>query len=287
MGPISNRRGSQLRATLSARGSPLAEPPTSSLEHELSRYDSARDSRAARCQTRPRVYCHSLLLTDEPSSAYQNGHMSAKCCVCAFMAVAGLFNLQDKAVPVLDSETFAWKTQFMLPLLSLETTLDGLHACVMMLVFHLLSGNLQPGVFLSSCTSGLVFLLGLRNIFWVCYVLDKDFSLRTGQPPAINDDHCDLTLPTNYGEHLKHQISTHHISSENPVEMTLLGDLRLSKIKGKTYNMLYSIGALRKSDTELLKSIRELDNELEAWRVSVPHRCRPTLTFSKDVYIFD
>lgn len=178
------------------------------------------------------------------------------------------------------------------------------------MVFHLLSGNLQPGVFLNSYTSGLVFLLGahtrnpnhrprlcpeiqrrmdfqLRNIFWLSYTLDKELSLRTGQPPAINDDHCDLSLPTGYGEHLKRKISTYNLPSDSPIDFPLMGDLRLSRIKSKAYNMLYSIGALQKSDAELLRSIRELDSELETWRASLPHRCRPTMTFSKGSPISD
>lgn len=121
----------------------------------------------------------------------------------------------------------------------------------------------------------------LRNLFWVCYALDKELSLRTGQPPSINDDHCDLSLPPDYGKHLQVPFRTHYVSSESMIEIPLLGDFRLSKIKARAYTMLYSVGALRKSDAEVLKAIRELDNELETWRLSLPQKCRPTLSFSK------
>ena len=121
----------------------------------------------------------------------------------------------------------------------------------------------------------------LRNLFWVCYALDKELSLRTGQPPSINDDHCDLSLPDDYGKHLQYQFKIHHVSRESMIEIPLLGDFRLSKIKAKAYTMLYSTRALQKSDAEILKAIRELDNELETWRVSLPQKCRPTLSFSK------
>ena len=40
----------------------------------------------------------------------------------------------------------------------------------------------------------------LRHLFWLCYVLDKDISLRTGRPPVIADQFCDLTLPEGYAQ---------------------------------------------------------------------------------------
>jgi len=44
--------------------------------------------------------------------------------------------------------------------------------------------------------------------------------------------------------------------------------------------LLYSAEALRKSDADLLRDIRELDEELESWRLSVPPRHRPALSLS-------
>lgn len=43
-------------------------------------------------------------------------------------------------------------------------------------------------------------------------------------------------------------------------------DLNLSKIISRIYRTLYSASALRKSDAELLKTIRELDGDLEEWK---------------------
>ncbi|KAM0274971.1 hypothetical protein ACHAQH_007701 [Verticillium albo-atrum] len=63
---------------------------------------------------------------------------------------------------------------------------------------------------------------------------------------------------------------------------TLPGDLPLTIIKSKTCKVLYSTAALRKSDAELLRDIRELDEELERWRCSVPLPYRPALSFSED-----
>ncbi|KAL1960695.1 hypothetical protein VTO42DRAFT_6525 [Malbranchea cinnamomea] len=259
----------------------------------------------------PVLFEDTIRLAYQPPAGSQapHGTISAKACVCSFIAIAAL-NLQEHVGPPLDSENYAWKAQSLFPLVSLETTLDGLQACIMLLVFHMLSGNLQAAVFLRSYTSGFIYMLGahtripppsdpsypelqrrrdlqLRNLFWVFYTLDKELSLRTGQPPALNDDHCDLTLPPNYGKDMDIYTRVRPISCEELIEFPLVGDIRLSRIKYKVYTMLYSAGALQKSDAELLKSIRELDNELETWRVSLPPQCRPTLSFSKGAPVAD
>ncbi len=119
----------------------------------------------------------------------------------------------------------------------------------------------------------------LRNLFWICYTLDKDTALRTGQPPVIADENCDLTLPEGYAD----RAFCDPDKDDNP----LLGpvfpfDLRLSMIKSRTHSHLYSLSALNKSDAELLKSIRELDDELEEWRLSIPPQWRPTMSFSQE-----
>lgn len=122
----------------------------------------------------------------------------------------------------------------------------------------------------------------LRNLFWVNYTLDKELALRTRQPPAINDDHCDLTLPPEYGKHLHSDTPTHLPSTDALPECHFPGDLRLSMIKSHAYSALYSVRALQKSDAELIKAIRETDNELETWRLSLPPKYRPTISFSHE-----
>jgi hypothetical protein len=42
------------------------------------------------------------------------------------------------------------------------------------------------------------------------------------------------------------------------------------------------VSSLKKSDAELLKSIRELDHELEEWRGAIPPQWRPTMYFAQD-----
>lgn len=121
-----------------------------------------------------------------------------------------------------------------------------------------------------------------RNLFWFCYTIDNELSLRTGQPPSINDEHCDLTLPPGYIEQL-YTKQGYKLSSCDKLSIPLFpGDLRLTMIKSRAYSSLYSARALQKSDAELLKDIRELDDDLERWRISVPPGFRPTISFSHE-----
>ncbi|KXH46486.1 fungal specific transcription factor [Colletotrichum nymphaeae SA-01] len=131
----------------------------------------------------------------------------------------------------------------------------------------------------------------IRNLFWVCYMSDKDLSLRTGQPPLLADIYCDLTVPENYlssytylrglNEYL------HHPDASNDDHLTphFSGDAQLGCLKEKVYRLLYSVQALRDKDNRLLISIRELDDEIECWRLSVPVDFRPALSVSSNTLL--
>lgn len=64
-------------------------------------------------------------------------------------------------------------------------------------------------------------------------------------------------------------------------------DLQLAIIKSHTSKGLYSASALRKTDAETLRSVRELDDELERWRMSIPEAERPTLSGEQNLQRFD
>lgn len=119
----------------------------------------------------------------------------------------------------------------------------------------------------------------LRNLFWVCYTIDKDVALRTGQPPTIADENCDLTLPPGYVDQAHYDVENENAHFDQPV---FPFDLRLSIIKSRAHSALYSVSSMKKSDADLLKSIRELDDELEEWRLSLPSNWRPTMSFSPE-----
>ena len=176
-------------------------------------------------------------------------------------------------------------------------------------LFDFVSGNLRSANYFVSIASRFIFMLGantfscqpttsptaepesldartqrhLRNLFWLCYTIDKDVALRTGQPMVFNDENCDLTLPPGYVDQLYTSMAYHHHSRELPDNPIFPVDLRLSVLKSRAYSSLYSFKALQKTDADLLKEIRELDDDLEQWRLSVPLEWRPTLSFSHEM----
>lgn len=115
-------------------------------------------------------------------------------------------------------------------------------------------------------------------------MIDKEIALRTGQPPAIDDDQCDLTLPEGYLEvqYVDRALYNPAMLANDSAIPVMPGDLRLGLIKSKACKLLYSTEALKKSDAELLRDIRELDDELEKWRLSVPPQHRPVLSMPRD-----
>jgi hypothetical protein len=174
---------------------------------------------------------------------------------------------------------------------------------------QIFSGRLHSAALLHAVACRIIFMLGghtqtnikpygaevtrkereirhLRMIFWLCYIFDQDIALRTGQPPIMCQEHCDLTLPDGYLENcfclpaLGNGIVSPSFADESLFPY-LPGDLRLAQLKEKTFRLLYSVQALGKSDAELLCDIRELDNEIEIWRVSIPLKFRPALSISQ------
>lgn len=108
----------------------------------------------------------------------------------------------------------------------------------------------------------------IRMLFWLCYVLDKDISLRSGKPPFLTEQYCDLTITGNSAA----EELTHHLPN----------DPGLSVIKEKACRLLYSAVAYNISDSQLLLHIRDLDDDLERWRLSIPVSTRPRLAIPSD-----
>ncbi|KAL4753230.1 hypothetical protein BDW72DRAFT_201587 [Aspergillus terricola var. indicus] len=249
----------------------------------------------------------------ERFSGSDGAHVSSKACIFAFATfVAGLCNPcfldQDKKLPRFDEEACVLKARYLLcQVLQEPPTLDGLQAVTMLGMLELFTGNLQSANYYGSISARMIFMLGahiftdqrswypesftdtearikgqLRNLFWLCYTLEQDVSLRTGQAQLFSEDNCDLTLPPAYVDEMEASLEFHHTSADFPQNPIFPVDLRLSVIKARAYSALYSFKAMKKTDAEILKDIRELDDELERWRLSLPVRWRPTLSFSQE-----
>ncbi|KAF5557596.1 transcriptional activator Mut3p [Fusarium phyllophilum] len=229
--------------------------------------------------------------------------ISAKCCAYGVLIMSDIFGLDtgdEMAAISCWCQRYALEIEASTPVILREMRVDGLESLMMLMIFKYFMGDLESALFLVSMTSRFLVQRGahlypssagtyhkhndahhIRDLFWVCYCIDKDLSHRTGQPPTINDDHCDLTLPPNYVQMQSNNIlSSSPCSSRSSYTVPLYPwDIRLSVMKSKIYNDLHSLSASRLSETEILRRIRHLDEELEAWRVTLPSDHQPTLSF--------
>jgi hypothetical protein len=103
--------------------------------------------------------------------------------------------------------------------------------------------------------------------------MDKEFSIRKGQPPLLNDADCDLDLPKNYA--LKPSENHFYFKPLSSKELLFPSDLRFSLLKTKIYRFLYSREGQAQSEASRLQLIRELDDELSAMKSEYPVECRP------------
>jgi hypothetical protein len=127
----------------------------------------------------------------------------------------------------------------------------------------------------------------IRRLFWICYAKDKDVSLRSGQLPSLAGSYCDLALPEDYSsyyDHLQRLDNGKDTQADQgcTFDTVVPGDVRLSIIGEEAFRLLYSPTALKVNDTELLLRIRQLDDQLENWRLTVPPEFRPRLSIPPD-----
>ncbi|VUC37301.1 unnamed protein product [Clonostachys rosea] len=227
----------------------------------------------------------------------------AMVCVLAFISFLSLLEPQKTAELLPNAEIYATKAQQMLLLTMAEPTIEGLQAALLLCLYLDFSGQLQAASMLHSLASRSLFMLGghlkpkppsgatpddarlrhLRTLFWLCYFCDKHISLRTGQPHAIADDQCDLALCDDYPglDFIDLKMDGPSLTQYLPKPLQP-SDLGLTIIKSKVFSLLFTPSALKKSDTEILHTVRMLDEELERWRLSVPQSVRPSLSSVTD-----
>ncbi|CAG7970670.1 unnamed protein product [Penicillium olsonii] len=234
----------------------------------------------------------------------QEEHPSRKrtATICVWATWAFISAFQDLSVEISPKTRVEVVNSIMTSINLLQQPhIELLESISMLVVLHLNSGNIQSSILANTLAARFVLLLGantrecfesacrfvslgdercrkdnhLRNLFWMCYLQDKELCLRSNQPPALSEYNCDLDLPIDY----QRNYNIH--SSEISPTPVFAGDLRLSQLKSKAYCDLYSRRALEKDGTLILREIRQLDDELEEWRLSIPVEYRPTLLFSQ------
>lgn len=170
-----------------------------------------------------------------------------------------------------------------------NTDLLSVQALLGMCLFLQGTPNPQPSFFLVAAAIRLAHSIGLhkrgtlfgmnpaeteqrKRVFWIAYMIDRDVCLRSGRPPAQDDDDWNVELPS---EAPSDGVGV--VPLANGVDTTNLFRLMctFSVISSKIYKRLYSGSASKQSDGMLLNTIGDLDNELELWKDNIPIDFRP------------
>ncbi|KAL5604127.1 hypothetical protein BROUX41_002116 [Berkeleyomyces rouxiae] len=111
-----------------------------------------------------------------------------------------------------------------------------------------------------------------KRVFWIAYMLDKDLSLRSGRPPAQDDDDMNVELPdADPDDNIGNIPLADGVSKMNLFRLMC----EFACIEAKVYKKLYATKATKQSDGEYLNIIGDLDKELEDWKNSIPIDFRP------------
>ncbi|KAL5363818.1 C6 zinc finger domain protein [Aspergillus floccosus] len=282
-------------------------PSRSEVERFIVVYTLSFQSLVFPVVSRP-IFAKTLDLAYSPDRP--SGSASAKSCVYSFLSLISLFGFDDSMHDATDCQSYASAAQSFMAAVVGEMTIDGLQSLIMLVQIQYFLGDLQSAAVTLSIAIRLLYALRahilptnktsvssllaynksdmnshLRDLFWLCYSFDKDICLRTGQPPCMNETHCDLTLPSDYVQlqDINLQQSMPQIDEHTPPLFPW--DLRLSILKSRVYQDLYSVNSLHQSVPELLSRIRSLDEALDQWRLSLPAEFRPTLYFPPETPI--
>ncbi|CEO58834.1 hypothetical protein PMG11_03536 [Penicillium brasilianum] len=236
-------------------------------------------------------------LLDANELGLQGGTIDAanQACLTALTAFVTRIRHHEPTFTEADSSAYMQAVLSMLPQLVMEhTNIRTLEAVLILAVDLAPQGQPQTAELLMSLAVRILYNLKgnlnkpassdpeqvrahhhLRALFWVCYSIDKEMSLRRCQPPIINDADCDLDLPATYVSITSDHQFFH--SSLSLQELLYPTDLRLAVLKSKIYRLLYSPLSLRLPESARLQLIRQLDEELSDLKAQFPAVCQPDM----------
>ncbi|KID81721.1 Transcription factor, fungi [Metarhizium guizhouense ARSEF 977] len=226
-------------------------------------------------------------------------HLAARASLLAAFTAASYLKTSEEVASI-DAQAIASRAQSLLGRIDGFANLDALQAILLLYKYRVATGQYDAaGALLPTACRMVCALDGhmklptpskaapdvwkehIRNLFWTCYIADKDMSLITGQPPLLSDEYMDLRDAecSSPAQELDEAI-------DSSVACKLLafatGDRRLGLLKTKVFRVLYSPTALHITDSELLTRIRQLDDELENWRVNTCPLLRPKLGIARN-----
>ena len=145
--------------------------------------------------------------------------------------------------------------------------------------------NLKPAAILTTTALNLAHSLGLhiRNkskhidpvialqrdrVFWMAYILDRDMSMRTAQPPIQRDEDISLDLPPVEPE-IDH--AGFVFAADGIVKMNFFRvRVQLAYIQGKVYDLVYSVSGLSTGLEEATAKTLNTFHLLDGWTSQIP-----------------
>lgn len=106
-----------------------------------------------------------------------------------------------------------------------------------------------------------------RRVFWIGYILDKDFSLQLNQPPVQSDLDYDVELPAEYPTDALGVIIPNNGEANTNI---FRSRVQLAMIQSETYSTLYSVQSTRLEYSARSLAIENLDIRLNVWACSIP-----------------
>ncbi|CRG85376.1 hypothetical protein PISL3812_02458 [Talaromyces islandicus] len=114
--------------------------------------------------------------------------------------------------------------------------------------------------------------LELDRVFWIAYILDRDISMRTGQPPVQLETDIDLELPSaNPKDGAGLVFAADSSSSFN----FFRARVELARIQGKVYELMLSVPAKRLDAYQRGGSMAQLHYMLDVWASQIPLQFQP------------
>ncbi|KAI9041745.1 uncharacterized protein KD926_006469 [Aspergillus affinis] len=215
-----------------------------------------------------------------------------RACLVAFTAFITHIEHHELAFLHANSDSYLQAALSLVPQLIMEhTNTRALEALLIMALYIAPLGQPQTAQLLLSMAIRILYNLGghtiqgpldslspsvrrhhehLRHLFWMCYSIDTEMSLRKCQAPLINDADCNLELPAAYRSTPSPRPPFTDPQQSFP-EVVFNSDLRMVMFKSKVYRQLYSRPSLEASVATRLRLIRELDHELHELKALLPH----------------
>ncbi|KAL5336508.1 fungal-specific transcription factor domain-containing protein [Aspergillus crustosus] len=226
----------------------------------------------------------------------QSMNVAQVACLIVFTALITELHRLEPAFAEADPDAYLRTVLALLPRLMMEeASIRSLETFTILFVYLIPLGHTESADLLLATATRMLYSLGghrysvireaegehLRALFWLCYGLDKDLSIRFNRPPLINDMDYDLRLPDNYIA----SWSDDHFFQRPLSSQRLLypSDLRLAMIKSKVYTLLYSEHGRAQSEARRLQHIRELDEELSDLKSSFPESSWPDLFATEEL----